>query len=209
MLEELNRRNREHQRNWMRKNREKKKAEQRVRYHQRKGEPAHQRHLRRIALACYYRNHEARKEANRQWRLRNLGEIRARYKKFYEKNRERLIARSTAYAVARYKKDPLFRFKMCLRSRIRLGIKAGKGRKWNRTVNYLGGTFEQTRSHIESRFKPGMSWENHGTEWEIDHAIPVASFDMTQLEEQLQCFHFKNLQPLWKKENRAKGKKLL
>ena len=43
-----------------------------------------------------------------------------------------------------------------------------------------------------------MNWSNHGTIWEIDHIIPCDSFDLTKLEEQEKCFHFSNLQPLFK-----------
>ena len=47
-------------------------------------------------------------------------------------------------------------------------------------------------------FKPGMSWENYGKIWEIDHIKPCDSFDLTKLEEQQKCFHYTNLQPLFK-----------
>jgi hypothetical protein len=53
-----------------------------------------------------------------------------------------------------------------------------------------------------------MSWSNHGTIWEIDHIKPVSSFDLTDEDQQKQCFHYTNLQPLTKKENRTKSNKL-
>jgi hypothetical protein len=52
-----------------------------------------------------------------------------------------------------------------------------------------------------------MSWENHG-EWHIDHIRPCASFsDLTQLEQQKQCCHYTNLQPLWAIDNILKSDK--
>jgi hypothetical protein len=49
-----------------------------------------------------------------------------------------------------------------------------------------------------------MSWSNYG-EWEIDHIIPCDYFNLANEEEQKICFHYLNLQPLWKNENRSKS----
>jgi hypothetical protein len=43
-----------------------------------------------------------------------------------------------------------------------------------------------------------MNWGNHGVTWEIDHIKACSNFDLTKLEEQKQCFHYTNLQPLFK-----------
>lgn len=65
------------------------------------------------------------------------------------------------------------------------------------------------REHLESLFKPGMSWENYGIDgWHIDHKRPCASFNLTCPEQQRVCFHFSNLQPLWAKENMEKGARM-
>jgi hypothetical protein len=53
-----------------------------------------------------------------------------------------------------------------------------------------------------------MTWLNHGQIWEIDHIKPCSSFDLTDLEQQKQCFHYTNLQPLFKTENRQKSNKI-
>jgi hypothetical protein len=80
----------------------------------------------------------------------------------------------------------------------------GKGLlKSGKSVWLLGCTIPELRAHLQSQFKQGMSWENAG-EWEIDHIRPCASFDLSIPEQQQQCFHFSNLQPLWKADNREK-----
>ena len=61
--------------------------------------------------------------------------------------------------------------------------------------------------YIESKFKNGMSWSNYG-EWHIDHIKPCASFDLNDKKQLRSCFNYKNTQPLWAYENRAKGCKL-
>lgn len=52
-----------------------------------------------------------------------------------------------------------------------------------------------------------MNFDNYG-EWEIDHIIPVSSFDFNIKNNIFKCFNYKNLQPLWKLENRKKSNKL-
>lgn len=60
------------------------------------------------------------------------------------------------------------------------------------------------RSYIEGKFQNGMTWENYG-EWHVDHIRPCASFDLSDKEQVLQCFNWRNLQPMWASENISKG----
>lgn len=48
-------------------------------------------------------------------------------------------------------------------------------------------------------------------EWEIDHIIPVAAFDIETVDSHdfKRCWALANLQPLWKHENRAKNAKVM
>ena len=39
----------------------------------------------------------------------------------------------------------------------------------------------------------------------IDHIIPVSVFNLVLESDQLKCFHYSNLQPLWAKENKEKA----
>jgi hypothetical protein len=43
-----------------------------------------------------------------------------------------------------------------------------------------------------------MNWENQGMVWEMDHIKPCDSFNLGILEEQYKCFHYTNIQPLFK-----------
>ena len=75
--------------------------------------------------------------------------------------------------------------------------------------NYLGCTGLEYRKWIEELWKPGMTWENYGKKWEIDHIQPVASFDLTKEWHLRLCFHFSNTQPLWKNQNLLKRDKIV
>lgn len=84
----------------------------------------------------------------------------------------------------------------------------GKNRS-AKTMELLGCNVEFLMEHIASQFQPGMSWSNWGHKtWHIDHIRPCASFDLTDPEQQRQCFHYTNLQPLWAADNIRKGAKV-
>lgn len=42
-----------------------------------------------------------------------------------------------------------------------------------RVIEYLECDIATYKAYLESRFVEGMSWDNYGTEWEIDHIIPT------------------------------------
>lgn len=61
--------------------------------------------------------------------------------------------------------------------------------------------------HIQSKFQKGMSWKNWGTDWHIDHIVPLCKFDLSNTQERKRANHYTNLQPLWAKDNLRKGAK--
>ena len=65
-------------------------------------------------------------------------------------------------------------------------------------------TKHELLERFRSLYKLGMTDMNYG-EWEIDHIRPICSFDLTKDEDVIQCFHYTNMQPLWREENQAKG----
>lgn len=72
------------------------------------------------------------------------------------------------------------------------------------TLKLLGCSIPTLRFHLESQFSHGMTWNNYGAHWEIDHIRPCASFDLRLPEHQRECFHYLNLQPLRVTDNRRK-----
>lgn len=82
--------------------------------------------------------------------------------------------------------------------------------KTSATAELLGCSIDELREHLESQWLPGMSWENWTKDgWHIDHIRPCSSFNLSDPEQQRQCFHYTNLQPLWWEDNLQKGAKVI
>jgi hypothetical protein len=169
------------------------------------------------------RHPEKRKESSKRYRDKNKQAakeyFRKRVSKDPEKYRESAASRSrkhraafvqkhgACYSTLRRKRDAHFATAVTIRSRVGVALSRQNARKSNRTLKLVGCTTSELMAHLESKFAPGMSWENRG-EWHIDHIVPLAAFDLSDKDQQAAAFHYTNLQPLWKKDNLAKGSKV-
>lgn len=105
------------------------------------------------------------------------------------------------------RKDPLFRLKNSITSSFCQWM---SGKKAKSTWKYVDYTLEELKSHLESLFVEGMSWDNYGWDgWWVDHIVPRDSFDMNDPEQIKECWKLSNLQPLWAKDNMAKGNSVI
>lgn len=133
------------------------------------------------------------------------------WKKEYDKKRSnelRLLRNKQKLENYHYRKtyDVDFRLRRSLRSRLYSAIKIGQ--KCNKTMELVGCDIQILKKHLESKFKIGMNWDNYGKKgWEVDHIIPCSKFNLNDKEQQLICFNYKNLQPLWVMENILKSNK--
>lgn len=128
-------------------------------------------------------------------------EIQARYR---ANHKAEISERNIRYAQNKKKIDPEFKIKCLLRNRILSALKKNCIGKAYKSTELLGCSISDYKIHLEKQFKDGMTWQNHGIMWEIDHIIPVASFNLLDPEEQKKAFHFSNTQPLNWQENRRK-----
>ena len=106
----------------------------------------------------------------------------------------------------RYHSDPVCRLKDIRRKQLLQFIKRVGGTKTGRTEELLGYTAEELKNHLESLFKEGMTWENHG-KWHIDHKIPASYF--TSIDQINECFALDNLKPEWGEWNMSKGNRFI
>jgi hypothetical protein len=100
--------------------------------------------------------------------------------------------------------DINFRLLWNLRWRIYSAIK--NNFKSISTIKLIGCNIEFLKQHLEKQFTKGMTWKNYG-DWHIDHILPCYTFDLSKKSEQLKCFNYKNLRPLWAEENLRRPKK--
>lgn len=136
-------------------------------------------------------------------------------KDYYNKNREKILNRTKIYNRLnrkkinqrhrhRMKNDVLYKLRTALRLRSTAAIKGNY--KSGSAVRDLGCSIGDFKLYLESKFQPGMTWENHTQYgWHIDHIKPLSSFDLTDRKQFLEACHYTNLQPLWAKDNLSKG----
>jgi len=152
--------------------------------------------------AYYQCNHEKILNRVKKYQLIHKEEILFKVRENYRiHNKER-----REHQKNRLKSDISFRLRHNLRVRIHDVIKYNY--KSASTMQLIGCSIEKLKEHLQRQFRLGMTWNNYG-QWEIDHIKPCIFFDLSKLEEQNKCFNYKNLQPLWMKENRSKSSKIL
>jgi len=155
-----------------------------------------------------------------EYRKKNIDKYKIYQKKYYQENHERLIKYYTEYRSKnrnqirqsqyrweyRHKNDTIFKFKKALRTRLKGAIK--NNQKSGSAVRDLGCSVPELKQWLEQQFKPGMTWENYGSKWHIDHIIPLSHFDLTDRKQLLKACHWFNLQPLWAEQNISKSNRL-
>lgn len=102
------------------------------------------------------------------------------------------------------KSNPSFIIECRLRARLTKLLRISKAPKYDTTFALVGCSIEFLRGYLQGMFKDGMQWNNI----HIDHIRPLASFDLTDPDQQRQAFHFSNLQPLFAADNIRKGARL-
>jgi hypothetical protein len=147
------------------------------------------------------KNLDKYKQSCKSWRKNNPDKTYIKQKIWRDKNREYFRKHQREYKANRRKTDDNFKIISNLRNRLRKALKGIN--KSKKTQELLGCDITQFKKYIKSKFKKGMNWKNYG-EWELDHIKPCCSFDLIDLEQQKLCFHYSNIQPLWKKEHREK-----
>lgn len=151
---------------------------------------------------------QAKKTWYREKREANPEFFRARARGRYKDATQDQIERRNKYHREWKKKkrarDPLYALTCRVRNRTCAAIRRwGYGKK-GKTADILGCSWEHLKAHIEMQFEPGMSWDNR-SEWDIDHITPLASANSE--EELYSLCNYKNLRPMWERENKSKGAK--
>jgi len=155
----------------------------------------------KICRKIYYTNEEYKNHKRLldkySYDLNKLQKL--KYSKDYYKNNKDKVNK---YYNTKRSLDINFKLKQNLRSRLNKALK--NNYKSGSAVQDLGCSIEFLKYYLESKFQPGMSWENYG-QWHIDHIKPLSKFNLQIRSELLEVCHYTNLQPLWKLDNISKG----
>lgn len=108
------------------------------------------------------------------------------------------------------KEDEFSRFKDMVRKSVN-SVFTRIDKKWikkdTKTEILLGANFFVVKEFIERQFIEGMTWENYGSVWHFDHTIPLDAADKDK-DKVIELCNYKNLSPMFCKENLAKGCKI-
>jgi hypothetical protein len=160
-----------------------------------------------LCTACYslYRKERWRENEIKRSLDPSYLEKRRIYKAaYFQRNKQKLSLKKRLYERERLNHDILFLLKKQLRRRLTEAVK--NNQKSGSAIKDLGCSIEEFKRYLESKFQPGMTWDNYG-EWHIDHIRPLSSFDLSDPEQLKIACHYTNLQPLWAKDNLSKGNK--
>ena len=138
------------------------------------------------------------KEKSKQYRIKNKEKIKEYEKNFQTKNRERI----NAYYRNRRQNNETVRLIDNTRRRIN-GALNGKSKSFH-TKEILGIDVETYKKWIDFQMTAEMNFNNI----HIDHVKPISSFDVSNDNELLKAFNWKNTQPLLKEDNFIKSNKL-
>jgi hypothetical protein len=172
----------------------------------------------------YAKNADHYKTKQREWNARNKEKL-----SDYNKKRQEINPDANKVRVAKWREqypdkcknvrkryydkmvtNPVFRLNNAFSGRMRHALAGTAYKKGGKSwVNIVGYDVAELKSHLESLFRPGMTWDNYG-EWHVDHIVPVSSFEYDSYDhpEFRKCWALSNLQPLWAEDNLRKGAKL-
>jgi len=100
--------------------------------------------------------------------------------------------------------DPINKFKRVVRARIWHALTTKK----LHTIEYLGCSSQHYLQWILN-YNEKYTLDNRGTEWHIDHVIPLSKFNLDNVDEQMIAFNWRNTMPLAAKENLSKNCKIM
>ena len=137
----------------------------------------------------YIENRDSALECRKKYKLKNR-------RKINEHNKNRI------------KSDFNFKLACNLRSRTYKAFKSQNVRKTNKTFNLLGCSHLFFKNWIVHQLYGIMTIENYAFVWQIDHILPIASFNLLDENDMKKCFNWINLRPMYIKDNIVKGDKI-
>jgi hypothetical protein len=127
-----------------------------------------------------------------------------RRKSMYKKNKKKIIKQTSNYTKQRMKIDPAFKLERRLRTRLYYALQSANVVKKQRTMKYVQCTPSFLENWLSYQLYDGMTLENYGKVWHVDHCKPCALFDFSDEKQIFECFHWSNLRPYLSTKNLKK-----
>ena len=80
--------------------------------------------------------------------------------------------------------------------------------KTNKTFDLFGCSHSFVQRWVIHQLYGNMTIENNGCFWQIDHCLPIASFNFLYENEMKKCFIWINLRPMYSNEDISKNAKI-
>ena len=151
-------------------------------------------------------------ETNKRYRKKYPEKIREQNKKKYYDSistplkKKIKLKKRRIYEAKQRKNNIQFKLRQNLSRRIREQLQINSTKKTKKTEDLIGCKLSYLKKYLEKNFLKGMNWDNYNINgWHIDHIKPCSNFDLSNVREQKICFNYKNLQPLWAKDNIRKS----
>ncbi len=151
---------------------------------------------RRAGKKYYAKNKEKIRKYHQIHNQKHHEEKMMRQRKWRSENRDRF----NEYTRARNAKNPLnLMMSNIVRHTLGGRVKVTKSQK------YIGCSPGFLRNHLQSLFRPGMTWNNYGTVWVVDHIVPLSWWQVDRFPQHAtEASHYTNLQPMFVQENLKK-----
>lgn len=181
------------------------------------GKPCRNGHLSE-RFTCNHTCVECGREICKRVYIKQSDKIKQKEKRKYNENREQKKQYQREYRAKpenrikintrhknRYRTDSNYKLSCVIQGCLnKLIYRYLDGNRSNVSIRKLGYSIDEFKNHIESLFRPGMTWENHG-EWHVDHIIPISILVEWGITDSKIINSLSNLQPLWASENTSKG----
>ena len=144
------------------------------------------------------------KEYRKKYYLDNHSQINEHHKRYKEQNREKIRLYENNWR----KTDLKFKIACNLRTRTSSAFKSQNVRKTCKTFDLLGCSYSFFKNWIIHQLYGNMTVENYGSVWQIDHCLPIVSFNLLDENGKKKCFGWINLRPMYSSENNSKSAKI-
>ncbi len=146
-------------------------------------------------------------EYNKNYKAEHREEISVYNHDYNKNNRDTIQKRQTRTRRERRTND--FNFYLATDTRSKLSdFVCSKGKRMSLISTVIGCDYISFFKWLEFLFEDGMTFENYGKLWNIDHVYPVCKYDLTEYDVINNCFNWRNLRPVIKLHNSKKTNKI-